>query len=254
MTTRKKKTIRRSILISDLQCPYHDPKAVKNVAAFIKRWKPDRVATVGDEIDLPQLSRWERGLAGEFAGTLDRDRRITQEVLFDLRVTDMVRSNHTDRLYNSIKTRLPALAALPELQFENWLGLKDLGIKFWRDPMPIAKGWIVLHGDEGNVSQKGGQTAIGLAERHGLSVVCGHTHRAGLTHKTHSSGGKVIRTLWGFEVGNLMSFKSAGYLKGGSGNWTQGFGLLYEDKSRVQPVFVGIEADGSFIVEGRRYG
>ena len=248
------RTIKRTVVISDLQVPYHDPKAVKNVAAFIKRWKPDRVATVGDEIDLPQLSRWERGLAGEFAGTLDRDRRITQDVLFDLRVTDMVRSNHTDRLYNSIKTRLPALAALPELQFENWLGLRDLGIKFWRDPMPIAKGWIVLHGDEGQVSQKGGQTAMGLAERHGLSVISGHTHRAGLTHKTHSSGGKVIRTLWGFEVGNLMNFKDAGYLKAGSGNWTQGFGLLYEDKNGVQPVFVGIERDGSFVVEGRRYG
>jgi hypothetical protein len=237
-----------------LQIPYHDQKATSNIIKFISRWKPDRVATVGDEIDLPQLSKWERGLAGEFAGTLDRDRRITQEILFDLRVTDMVRSNHTDRLFNSIHTRLPALAALPELQFENWLGLKDLGIKFWRQPMPIAKNWIILHGDEGNISQKGGQTAMNLSERHGLSVICGHTHRAGLTHKTYASGGKVVRTLWGFEAGNLMDFKSAKYLKGGSGNWTQGFGLLYENKGHVQPVFVGIERDGSFIVEGKRYG
>ncbi len=254
MTTRKKKTIRRTVVISDLQVPYHDSKAVRNVAAFIKRWKPDRVATVGDEIDLPQLSRWERGLAGEFAGTLDRDRRITQEVLYDLRVTDMVRSNHTDRLYTSIKTRLPALAALPELQFENWLGLPELGIKFHRDPMPIAKGWIVLHGDEGQVSQKGGQTALGLAIRHGKSVVCGHTHRGGLASVTASSGGKIGHTLFGLEVGNLMSFSSAKYLKGGSGNWQQGFGILYVKNKKVAPVFVPIEKDGSFIVEGKTYG
>ena len=254
MTTRKKKIIRRTVVISDLQVPYHDPKAVRNVAAFIKRWKPDRVATVGDEIDLPQLSRWERGLAGEFAGTLDRDRRITQEVLFDLRVTDMVRSNHTDRLYNSIKTRLPALAALPELQFENWLGLPDLGIKFWRDPMPLAKGWIILHGDEGQVSQKGGQTALGLALRHGKSVVCGHTHRAGLSGLTRASGGVLGGILWGLEVGNLMNFKDAKYLKGGAGNWQQGFGLIYESRGKVTPVFVPIEKDGSFMVEGKVYG
>lgn len=245
--------MKRTVIISDLQVPYHDEKAVRNVAAFIKRWKPDRVATVGDEIDLPQLSRWERGLAGEFAGTLDRDRRITQEILFDLRVTDIQRSNHSDRLYNSIKTRLPALAALPELQFQNWLGLGDLGIKYHRDAMPIAKNWVILHGDEGQLSQKGGQTALGLAERTGLNVACGHTHRAGLTHKTQSVSGKVTRTLWGFEVGCLMDLKQAGYTRG-IANWTQGFGILYEDKKGVQPVFVGIERDGSFVVEGRRYG
>ena len=252
--TRKRKTIKRTVVISDLQVPYYDPKAVHNVAKFIRKWRPDRVVTVGDEIDLPQLSRWERGLAGEFAGTLDADRRKTQEVLFDLGVTDMVRSNHTDRLYNSIKTRLPAFADLPELRFENWLGLPDLGIKFHRDPFPVAKGWIVLHGDEGSVSQKGGQTALGLAIRHGKSVVCGHTHRAGLSGLTMASGGVLGGILWGLEVGNLMNFKDAKYLKGGSGNWQQGFGLIYERKGQVTPVFVPGERDGSFTVEGKIYG
>ena len=247
-------TIKRIVLVSDLQCPYHDEIAVRNLSRFIKRWKPHRVASVGDEIDLPQLSKWERGLAGEFAGTLDRDRKITQDVLWKLQVTDIVRSNHSDRMYNSIKTRMPAFAALPELRFENWLGLKDLGITYWRDPMPIAPNWIVLHGDEGSVAQKGGLTALGLAIKHGKSVVCGHTHRGGLSGLTMASGGVLGHTLWGLEVGNLMSFKSARYLKGGSGNWQQGFGLLYVDERKVTPVFVPINRDGSFTVEGRTYG
>ena len=247
-------TIKRIVLVSDLQCPYHDEIAVRNLSRFIKRWKPHRVASVGDEIDLPQLSKWERGLAGEFAGTLDRDRKITQDVLWKLQITDIVRSNHSDRLYNSIKTRMPAFAALPELRFENWLGLKDLGITYWRDPMPIAPNWIVLHGDEGSVAQKGGLTALGLAIKHGKSVVCGHTHRGGLSGLTMASGGVLGHTLWGLEVGNLMSFKSARYLKGGSGNWQQGFGLLYVDERKVTPVFVPINRDGSFTVEGRTYG
>lgn len=246
-------TIKRIVLVSDLQCPYHDEIAVRNLSRFIKRWKPHRVASVGDEIDLPQLSKWERGLAGEFAGTLDRDRKITQDVLWKLQVTDIVRSNHSDRMYNSIKTRMPAFAALPELRFENWLGLKDLGITYWRDPMPIAPNWIVLHGDEGSVAQKGGLTALGLAIKHGKSVVCGHTHRGGLSGLTMASGGVLGHTLWGLEVGNLMSFKSARYLKGGSGNWQQGFGLLYVDERKVTPVFVPINRDGSFTVEGRTY-
>ena len=147
------------------------------------------------------------------------------------------------RSYNSIKTRMPAFAALPELRFENWLGLKDLGITYWRDPMPIAPNWIVLHGDEGSVAQKGGLTALGLAIKHGKSVVCGHTHRGGLSGLTMASGGVLGHTLWGLEVGNLMSFKSARYLKGGSGNWQQGFGLLYVDERKVTPVFVPINRE-----------
>jgi hypothetical protein len=200
------------------------------------------------------LSRYERGLAGEFGPTLNRDRIITREVLYDLQVTDCVRSNHTDRLYNSIKTRLPAFADLPELRFENWLGLTDLGINFHRDPFHVAPGWIVLHGDEGRTTQDGGKTALGLALRHGFSVACGHTHRGGLMGATTASGGVLRGILWGLEVGNLMNFKDARYLRAGSGNWQMGFGILYVDKNRVTPSFIPIDhRDGSFIVEGKRW-
>jgi hypothetical protein len=51
-----------------------------------------------------------------------------------------------------------------------------------------------------------------------------------------------------------MSFSSAKYLKGGSGNWQQGFGILYVKNKKVAPVFVPIEKDGIFIVEGKTYG
>jgi hypothetical protein len=85
-------------------------------------------------------------------------------------------------------------------------------------------------------------------------VVCGHTHRAGLSGLTQASGGVLGGILWGFEVGNLMNFKDAKYLKGGAGNWQQGFGLIYESRGKVTPVFVPIEKDGSFMVEGKVYG
>ncbi len=52
--------VKRIVLISDLQIPYHDPIATRNLVRFIAKWKPHQVATVGDEIDLPQLSKWER--------------------------------------------------------------------------------------------------------------------------------------------------------------------------------------------------
>jgi predicted phosphodiesterase len=174
----------RICIVSDLQIPYHDPRAVNNLIDFIKRYKPDRVVSIGDEIDMPQISRWNRGTAGEYVGSLGRDRDITVKILEKLRVTDVIRSNHTDRLFNYVANQAAGLSGIPELRLENFLRLPELGITYWRKPMPIAPNWVAVHGDHGRISQVAGQTALKQALQHGKSIVCGHTHRLGLTHAT----------------------------------------------------------------------
>lgn len=245
--------MKKIVVISDLQVPYHDAKAIKNVAAFIRKFKPDEVVTIGDEIDFPTISRWTQGTPGEYAGSIGDDRDQTVQILYDLQVTQMIRSNHTDRLYNSIMKRLPGLLGAPELEFENFMRLPELGIKYHRKPYEIAPGWIAVHGDHGAINSQPGLTALGHARRHGLSVVCGHTHRAGISAFTEASGGRLNRTLWGFEVGNLMDFRQAAYTHG-TANWQQAFGIIYVDRKKVTPIMVPIERDGSFIVEGKVYG
>jgi hypothetical protein len=236
-----------------LQVPYHDERAVRNVASFIRRFKPDQVITIGDEIDLPQISRWTEGTPGWFEQSLGADRDATVEILWDLQVTDMIRSNHTDRLYNVIMKKIPAFLALPELKFEKFMKLDELGIKFHRKPLEFAPDWIAIHGDEGSVKPTPGLTALDAARKHGKSVVCGHTHRAGQSAFTEASGGVLGRVLRGVEVGNLMQFSKAGYMKG-TGNWQQAFAVFYVDKKTVTNTIVHIEKDGSFVFEGKRYG
>ena len=245
--------MKRILILSDLQIPYHDPRLVTNLIGFVKRYKPDQVVSIGDEIDLPSVSRWQRGTIGEYAGTIGRDRDMTVKILEQLRVNDVVRSNHTDRLFNYIANQAPGLMGIPELQLENFLRLPELGITYHKKPMPIAPNWIAVHGDHGRISQVPGQTALKQALQHGKSVVCGHTHRLGLTHATEASGGVIGRILTGLEVGNSMQFSKASYTFG-SANWQQGFGLLYVDGKNVTPVAVPVHKDGSFIVEGKRYG
>ena len=245
--------MKKIVVISDLQVPYHDERAVRNVASFIKRFKPDQVITIGDEIDLPQISRWTEGTPGWFEQSLGADRDATVEILWDLQVTDMIRSNHTDRLYNVIMKKIPAFLALPELKFEKFMKLDELGIKFHRKPLEFAPDWIAIHGDEGSVKPTPGLTALDAARKHGKSVVCGHTHRAGQSAFTEASGGVLGRILRGVEVGNLMDFKKAGYMKG-TGNWQQAFAVFYVDKKIVTNTIIHIERDGSFIFEGKRYG
>ncbi len=245
--------MKKIVVISDLQVPYHDERAVRNVASFIRRFKPDQVITIGDEIDLPQISRWTEGTPGWFEQSLGADRDATVEILWDLQVTDMIRSNHTDRLYNVIMKKIPAFLALPELKFEKFMKLDELGIKFHRKPLEFAPDWIAIHGDEGSVKPTPGLTALDAARKHGKSVVCGHTHRAGQSAFTEASGGVLGRVLRGVEVGNLMQFSKAGYMKG-TGNWQQAFAVFYVDKKTVTNTIVHIEKDGSFVFEGKRYG
>lgn len=244
--------MRRIWIISDLQVPYHDRKAVDAVAQCITDLKEsdDLVATAGDEMDFQTISRWSQGTALEWERSIGRDRDATVQVLRDLQVQVCVRSNHTDRLFNSLMKRLPGLLGLPELELQNFLRLPELGIHFSQDAYPIAPGWNLMHGDEAGMSQIAGQTAAGLVRKVGTSIVCGHTHRLGLQPYTTSVNGKVTRTLWGFEVGNLMDMGKAKYAK--THNWQQGFGLLYVDGPRVTPVPVPIEKK-SFVVEGVQY-
>jgi hypothetical protein len=249
--------MKRTVVVPDLQVPYHDPVAVKNVAAYIKAVRPDSVVTLGDEIDLPQISRWTENTPGWYEQTLAADRDEAVEVLWSLvehtKDAHMIRSNHTDRLYNVIMKKIPAFLALPELRFEKFMKLDELGITYHKKPYAIARGIVAVHGDEQSIKPQPGLTALEAARRHGISVICGHTHRAGQSAFTEASGGKIGRILRGWEGGHLMDVRQAHYTKG-TMNWQQAFIVIEEIGTNVQVSIINLEKDGTFVVSGKRYG
>jgi predicted phosphodiesterase len=242
------------VCVSDLQIPYHDKRAVDNLAKFIKAYKPTEVVSVGDEMDMQTISKWSKGTPLEYERSIGRDRDETTRVLEALKVKHIIRSNHTDRLFNTVMMRAPGLLGLPELDLPEFLRLDKIGAIYHEKPYELAPNWLLMHGDEGSMKSTGGLTALGLAMRTGKSVVCGHTHRMGLSHHTTSYTGSSPKTVWGMEVGNLMNYKHAKYIKGGLFTWQQGFGMLYVDGNTVVPVTIPIQRDGSFIVEGKVWG
>ena len=245
--------MKKILIVPDLQIPFHDEVAVRNVIKFSKVFKADQVVTLGDEMDMQELGRWSEGKADWFAQTLDENRNLTVDILWELGVTDMIRSNHTDRLYNQISSKIPALGSLPELRFERFLKMDELGIKFWRDDMPIAPGWIAVHGDHTPIKPQPGLSALEGARRRGKNVISGHTHRAGRSAFTEATGGRVGRVLQGVEAGHLMDTRKASYTKGVM-NWQQAFAIMYVHEKNVQVDLIHIEKDGTFIVSGKRYG
>ena len=117
----------------------------------------------------------------------------------------------------------------------------------------FARGWAVAHGDEGSLNRTAGGTALSLAKRSGVSVVCGHTHKLGIQHDHSAYNGRTTRTLFGVEVGHMMDLNKAGYLKTGGANWQAGFAIGYlSDSGVMTPVTIPV-LNNSFVVEGTEY-
>ena len=236
----------RVVVLSDLHIPYHDEAAVKRVVSFIKWYKPTQLWCVGDELDAPEPSRWNKGMAGEYATTLQDSIDMTYNVMADFRDAlgrtkpfIIQRSNHTDRIQTYIRKYAPAFNSLESLQIEKLLGYNDLNIQYLHRFKELLPGWVMAHGDEGRAIQVPGSTAMSLAKKLGKSVVCGHTHKLGLQHETTGLYGK-NRTQFGLEVGHLMDIKQASYLTTGVANWQQGIGILVEKNRKVTPYAVPI--------------
>lgn len=256
----KAKTI---VIMPDVQAPLHDAELVEKFIRFLKDFKPDELAQVGDFTDSTEISRWVRGKKMEYAGDLRAGFQTAKGILHDIReVFDgrfrIVRSNHDDRLEAYVEGCAAGLAPFldDELSIERLAGFNEYDVEFVRDEVvELAPGWVMAHGDEGSLSPVAGKTAFGLAKnKFGVSTVCGHTHRAGLTSESTGYNGKIRNTLTGLEVGHFMDLTKADYLKkkGVAANWQQGFGILEVYGNRVYPQLITVR-DGRFSVNGVEY-
>jgi hypothetical protein len=242
----------KMFVVPDLQVPFEDRAFVDAMCRAIDYFKQDgdRVLTIGDEMDMQTISRWSDGTPTSYERSIGRDRDRTVEVLRDLQVTDTLRSNHTDRLFNTVMRKAPGLMGLPELELEQFMRLPELGITFHKEGYRFAEGWAAFHGDESGLSQIAGQTARTLSAKTGLSVVIGHTHRLGMQPVTYSANGKVTRTLFGIEVGNAMDMRKALYAK--THNWLQGWAVMHIDGRTVVPELIPV-VNRRFIVMGKEF-
>ncbi|WP_144121148.1 hypothetical protein [Catellatospora sichuanensis] len=259
-------TTERIVILPDTQFPLHDPVLTKKLAEFIWEYAPDQVAHVGDLTDSTELGRWVRGLRGQFTGGLEGGFQQTRDWLGYIRKGydgpfHLSRANHDDRLEAAIERHLPEIAGLTikgqVISIENALDFDGFGVTYHQTYHELAPGWLLTHGDWGSISQIPGNTALIQAKALGKSVVCGHTHRAGLVAGPLASDHQSIEVM-GMEVGHAMDRTMATYLKGGKNSWHNAFGILRVErgnkkKPRVYPELVMIADDYSFMVEGVRY-
>ena len=252
---------KRIVVIPDTQIPFDDRKALRALITFIGDYQPDEVIHIGDLMDYPTPARWSKGSAEEFAKRIkDDNEQAKTRLLGPLReVYDgpigVHEGNHDLRPREYLTKYAPALAEYTDsFHIEKLLDFDGFGIDLLPEFHKVAPGWITTHGHRGQISLSriAGNTALNAAKRFGVSVVMGHTHRAGIGSHTEGYGGEMKRVLTGMEVGNLMNMKLASYLKGGTGNWQQAFGLLTVDGQHVKPELVPVHK-GRFTVDGETW-
>ena len=79
--------MRTIVIVPDLQVPFHSKGGVKALAEFIEQYQPSEVVCVGDLIDMPQISQWTKGTAGEHTRDLDKHRNQAIEIIEMLQIT-----------------------------------------------------------------------------------------------------------------------------------------------------------------------
>lgn len=235
----------KALGVSDIQFPFHDNRALEVMLGVLTPGMD--VFCVGDEIDFPMISRWSKGWAAEYEGSLQKHIQGNYDLWEQIRGIvgptaniHISRSNHVDRLARYIERYAPGLRGLEVLELEQLLGYDDLGIQYHHEPFEFAPGWLLMHGDEGSLSRIAGRTAGLLAESYDMNVMCGHTHRLGRSAKTRGHKRR-RRTVQGVEIGHLMDVRKAHYVN--NPDWQQGFAVIHRDGNLTEvqtvPIFKG---------------
>lgn len=246
------------MVISDTQIPYDDRRALKALLRFIGDYQPDQVIHIGDLMDYPTPARWSKGSAEEFSQRVKADNeQAKRRFLEPLRQVysgpvGVHEGNHDERPRVYLEKYAPALAEFAnQFHIENMLDFDGFGVELLPEFYRVAPGWVTTHGHRGQISlsRTGGATALNAAKKFQTSVVMGHTHRLGTLSHSFGYGGAVTQQITGMEVGHLMNQRLATYLKGGTGNWQEGFGLLTIDGQHVKAEPIPIHR-GKFAVDG----
>lgn len=254
-------TTKTTLIVPDLQMPFHDPLALKKIIQVARDIQPDAVLQIGDGIDFPQVSRWSIGTAQAYAPTLqqhidsyvDGFLKPIRDAAPKAAIT-WLEGNHDLRLREFVDKYAAPLGALRALSYEHLFDLAPLGIKYVRGPIRVATNTYAVHGHEsGGYASAPQAWENKFVKRYGSdkSIIFGHTHQPFIAHRAYGFDGNVTPRFT-MNVGSIMNPCHAKYVKDGSVSWTMSFAVLRDDGKRVYPELVTM-VDRGFWLNGVKY-
>lgn len=252
--------VKTTVILPDIQYPFHDSLAMSKIIKVIQDVKPESILSIGDAIDFPQVSRWTKGTAGEYAPTLQKHIDGFKGLLTQVREAapqasiTWLEGNHDLRLKEFIRSYAAPLGTLRALEMENLFGLEELAVEYVKGPLRVGTNTYAVHGHESS-GYSGTPNAWDLKfiKRYGSdkNVIFGHTHQPFLITRAYGYEGKVSPRFT-MNVGSIMDPIRATYVKDGAVNWVMSFALLRDDGKRVYPELITM-VDRGFYLNGQKY-
>lgn len=250
-----------TVILPDIQYPFHDSLVLSKLIKVIKDTQPDNILQIGDAIDFPQVSRWSKGTAGEYADTLqDHIDGFRSDVLVPIREAapkasiTWLEGNHDLRVRDFVKQYAAPLGPLRALEMPALFGLDELSVDYVKGPVRIGTNTYAIHGHESSgYSTTGSAWDLKFQKRYGSdkSFVFGHTHQPFIIHRAFGYEGKVSPRFT-MNTGSIMDPVAASYVKDGAVSWVMSFALLRDDGKRVYPELITM-VDRGFWLNGVKY-
>jgi hypothetical protein len=264
------------MLSSDQQIPYHDPRAIELWFKVMKAYKPDVVDILGDTDDQACYSRFTEGRSAEFTALhkvgqgveilplAQSEAQGAKEFFTQVKTTAKrgaelftALGNHDVRVFDYIDKKMPE--QLEAITPNSLWGLDDLGFGYiyYGDLPKHRYGDIHVHHGVA-ISQNSGESVKKDVENFGVSIIRGHSHRAGSFYKSYELKDEIWR---GWEIGHMCDEKSDGMGYTNMHNWQKGFavGTIESGSSYTKDgywphiQFIEITRDYTCVVDGKKF-
>lgn len=244
--------MKKVLLSSDQHFPFHDRRAISLWFKIVKSFRPDQVCYLGDTDDACDMGRWVAGGSQDFINQLPPNpsgddmmsktfeyAKPVKEFYAETRKTIgndaeifVAAGNHCDRRLTYFdKKNMPDIQKY--VNFESLWGLDSIGADYigYNDrPKHLWAGYYAHHGM--SISKHAGESVRNDIDNFGVSMIRGHSHRAGSYHKTYPLRGE---TLSGYEIGHMMDINSSGASYDNVHNWQQALAVAYVEDNKSSP-------------------
>lgn len=228
---------KKILVIGDIHFPFANVPKLQQIYKAIEKEKPQVVLQVGDLADQYSYSRYNKKVGfikpekemQLFKEQATKFWSTVQQLAPKAKCYQLI-GNHDERLAKRIGDKLPEAKHIIDDYIKFMFTFPNVTtMASERDELKID-GIMFIHG---YLSKLGDH-----AKKNLMSVVVGHSHRAGLAFFKHR--GKI---LWELNVGHVANEKALPLQYGQQKfkDWTVGYGLLKKVNGLWQPQFVPLE-------------
>jgi len=221
------RAFKKVLFIPDVHVPYNDPCAWKLLIKSIKQFQPDILVILGDFADCFSVSKHDKSPARKTLLHKEVDSvrdHLEQLEGLEIKRKIYVAGNHEHRLERYITQKAPELFGLVDIPA--LFQLPQNGWEYVEYKNHVCIGDLAVSHDYGSAGQTAHRTA---AQRLGVPVVIGHTHRSASITRKGFHGKHRQSAMFGW----LGDVSEVDYLHQATAktNWSLGFGIGYLLKS-----------------------